>query len=87
MAKATSIQGCPRQVQPKEIARRYAGLDSVENILLTLVRFFAESLAAHHFRADEGAVIAQRLLFAVQAMQETRQSVFNFSSPSCKVRS
>jgi hypothetical protein len=85
MAKATSTQGCLRQVQLKEIARRYAGFDPVRNILLTLVQFFAESFAAHHFGADEGAVIAQRLLFAVQAMEETRQSEFNFSSPSCKV--
>ena len=40
MAKATSTQNCPRQPQPKEIARRCAGFDPDENVLLTLIRFF-----------------------------------------------
>ena len=41
--------------------------------------------AAHHFGADEGAVITQRLLFALQAMRKNTRSEFNFSAPSCKV--
>ena len=99
MAKATSTRNCPRQLQTREIARSCAGFDPVESTLLTLVRFFAESFAmpqtqswlrsidyaAHYFGSDKGAVITQRLLFALQAMRETRRSEFNFSTPSCEV--
>ena len=98
MAKALYNQNCPRQLQPNEVARRCAGFDPVENTLLTLVRFFAETFAMpqtqswmrsidyaeQQFGTDKGAVVAQRLLLALQAMRKTKRSQFHFSAPSCK---
>ena len=79
MTKATSSKICSRQLESNEIARSCAGLDHDENTLLTLLRFFLESFAfpqsqrwvrsidtaAHYFGADKGAIITQRLLYAL----------------------
>ena len=99
MAKVTSDQNCPRQIEPSEIARSSAGFDPDEDVLLTLTRYFMESFAmppsqswlrafhcaACHFGADEGAVVMQRLLFALQAMRSSRKSTFCFNAPECAV--
>ena len=71
MAKVTSDQNCPRQIEPNKIARSSAGFDPDEDVLLTLTRYFFESFvmppsqswlrvfqcAACHFGADKGAVV------------------------------
>ena len=99
MAKATSNHSCPRQIEPKEIARSSAGFDPDEDVLLTLTRYFMESFvmppsqswlrvfqcAASHFGPDKGAIVMQRLLFALQAMRSSRKSVFCFNAPNCPV--
>ena len=99
MAGRMNNRNCQRQVQSKEFPRKSLDIDPVENILLTLVRFFAESFAmpqtqswvrsinyaTQHFGADEGAVIAQRLLLVLLVMQKNKPSGFNFSAPSCKI--
>ena len=99
MAGRMNNRNCQRQVQSKEFPRKSLDIDPVENILLTLVRFFAESFAmpqtqswvrsinyaTQHFGTDEGAVIAQRLLLVLLVMQKNKPSGFNFSAPSCKI--
>ena len=97
MTKATSSKICSRQLESKEIPRSCAGLDHDEDILLTLLRFFLESFAfpqsqswvrsidcaAHYFGADKGAIITQRLLYALDALRSSRRSDFRFNAPSC----
>jgi hypothetical protein len=99
MAKATSHQNCPRQIEQKEIARSSAGFDPDEDVLLTLTRYLVEAFAmppsqswlravhcaACHFGADNGAIVMQRLVFALQAMRSSRRSAFCFNAPECPV--
>ena len=94
MAKATSHQNCPRQIEQKEIARSSAGFDPDEDVLLTLTRYLTKALAmppsqswlravhcaACHFGADNGAIVMQRLVFALQAMRSSRRSAFCFNA-------
>ena len=98
MAQANPNDVCFRVIQGKEIQRSKAGLDDDEDVLLTLARCYFETfampetqswmrcfdLAACHFGADTGAVVSQRLLFALQAMRCSRRSVFGFNAPHCK---
>ena len=93
-----SFGTCCRAPVSKEILRYNVGLDHDEDMLLTLARFYFESFAvpdthswmrgideaALHFGDDKGAIVAQRLLFALQSMRFARRSVFNFNSPTCE---
>jgi len=93
-----SFGTCCRAPVSKEILRYNVGLDHDEDMLLTLARFYFESFAvpdthswmrgideaALHFGDDKGAIVAQRLLFALQSMRFARRSVFNFNNPTCE---
>ena len=93
-----SFGTCCRSTNSKETLRCNVGLDHDEDILLTLARFYFESFAvpnthswmrgideaAIHFGDDKGAIVAQRLLFALQSMRFARRSVFNFNCPTCE---
>jgi len=89
MAGRMNNRNCQRQVQSKEFPRKSLDIDPVENILLTLVRFFAESFAmpqtqswvrsinyaTQHFGADAGTVIAKQILRVLLMIQINKPSV------------
>ena len=84
MAGKMRNRNCHRQVQYDEYARKSLVFDPVENILLTLVRFFVEcfltawtrnwvrstNYATQHFSADAGTVVAQQILRVPLVMQK-----------------
>ena len=92
-------RNCQGQVQYDEYARKSLVFDPVENILLTLVRFFAEcfvtdwtrncvrsaNYAAQYFGADAGTVDPQLIHRVPLVMQKNKSFVLNFSAPRSKI--
>ncbi len=97
MEKETLGNVCSRKIQDKEIHRSRAGMDSDEDVLLTLSRCYFETfavptsqswmrcfdLAERYFGGDKGAIICQRLLAALQSVRYSRRSVFDFNASQC----
>ena len=84
MAGKMRNRNCHGQVQPKEHPRKSLVFNPIENIRLTLVRFFVEcfvtprtrnwvrstNYATQHFGTDAGTVIAQQILRVLLVMQK-----------------
>ena len=92
-------QNCRGQVQYDEYARKSLVFDPVENILFTLIPFFAGCsvtawsrnwvrsaiYAAQYFGADAGTVDAQQIHRVPFVMQKNKSFVLNFSAPRSKI--
>ena len=89
MAGIMKNRNCHGQVQSKEHPQKNLVFNPIENIRLTLVRFFSESFVTprtrnwmrstnyviQHFRADGGAIIAQQILRVLLTIQINKPSV------------
>lgn len=88
---------CGRQPDPKDCFVADLRLTLEEQIALTLARLFFQSFAGARsdgwvaamaeaearFGHRDGPIVAARLLAALQAIRQSRRSVFMFNSPAC----
>jgi len=89
---------CNRLPLPKEILRKDANLDSVEDNILTLARFFFQTFAIPQsqswihgldmaeavFGETLGPMVAMRMLDTLRGVRYARKSVYCFNSPTCE---
>lgn len=97
MTKSSINLHCNRVLQSKEIMRCDADLDTIESHLLTIARFYFQSFAVPEshswigaleqseaaFGDIKGPLVGTRLLCALMAVRQARQSVYCFNSPTC----
>lgn len=89
---------CGRPFDEKDILRDAAGLDAIEDTVLTIARHYFQSfavpqsqawmnainLAEQAFGRQDGGQIAARVMSVLRAMRGARRSTFMFNSPGCK---